>query len=123
LGTESIFQPKLNLLELPRGSFSKERPKMKCPKCQTENPDGMKFCGKCGNKLERVCPKCSFSNPPQFIFCGECGHDLGLPSKPIPKELSFEEKLAKIQRYLPKDLTQKILAQRDRHRGSEYFSG
>ena len=90
---------------------------MKCPKCQTENRDGMKFCGKCGNKLERVCPKCSFSNPPQFIFCGECGHDLGLPSKPIPKELSFEEKLAKIQRYLPKDLTQKILAQRDRIEG------
>ncbi|NWG01964.1 MAG: zinc-ribbon domain-containing protein [Syntrophaceae bacterium] len=21
---------------------------MKCPKCQTENPEGMKFCGECG---------------------------------------------------------------------------
>ena len=50
-------------------------------------------------------------------FCGECGHDLTLPSKPIPKELSFDEKLAKIQRYLPKDLTQKILAQRDKIEG------
>ncbi|MGO8990134.1 MAG: hypothetical protein ACLQGU_03555 [bacterium] len=55
--------------------------------------------------------------PPDRQFCGECGHDLGLPSKPIPKELSFEEKLAKLQRYLPKDLTQKILAQRDKIEG------
>src|SRR4030065_603186 len=65
---------------------------MKCPKCETENPDGMKF-------------------------CVECGHKLTLPAKPIPKELSFDEKLAKIQRYLPKDLTQKILAQRDKIEG------
>src|SRR5512139_2808054 len=90
---------------------------MKCPKCQAENPENLKFCGECGAKLEKVCPKCNFSNPPQFKFCGECGYDLNLPSKPIPKELSFVEKLAKIQRYLPKDLTQKILAQRDKIEG------
>jgi class 3 adenylate cyclase len=90
---------------------------MKCPKCQAENPEGMKFCVECGKKLEIICPKCGFGNSPNFKFCGECGHDLGLSSKPIPKELSFEEKLAKIQRYLPKDLTQKILAQRDRIEG------
>ena len=90
---------------------------MKCPKCQTENPENLKFCGECGAKLEKICPHCNSSNPPQFKFCGECGHDLGLPSKPIPKELSFEEKLAKTQRYLPKDLTQKILAQRDKIEG------
>ncbi len=90
---------------------------MKCPKCQFDNPEGMKFCVECGEKLEVICPKCGFSNSPIFKFCGECGHDLGLPSKPILKELSIEEKLAKIQRYLPKDLTQKILAQRDRIEG------
>ena len=90
---------------------------MKCPKCQTENSKNLKFCGECGAKLEKICPHCNSSNPPQFKFCGECGHDLGLPSKPISKELSFEEKLAKIQRYLPKDLTQKILAQRDKIEG------
>jgi class 3 adenylate cyclase/tetratricopeptide (TPR) repeat protein len=90
---------------------------MKCPKCQTENPENLKFCGECGAKLEKICLHCNSSNPPQFKFCGECGHDLGLPSKPIPKELSFEEKLAKIQRYLPKDLTQRILAQRHKIEG------
>jgi len=92
---------------------------MKCPKCQTENPEGMKFCVECGKKLETTCPKCGFGNSPISKFCGECGHDLSLPLRPIPKELSFEEKLAKIQRYLPKDLTRKILAQRDKIEGEQ----
>jgi class 3 adenylate cyclase/tetratricopeptide (TPR) repeat protein len=37
--------------------------------------------------------------------------------EPVPKELSFDEKLDKIQRYLPKGLTKKILSQRDRIEG------
>lgn len=90
---------------------------MRCPKCQFENPENLKFCGECGAKLEKICSYCNSSNPLQFKFCGECGRDLSLPSRPIPKELSFDEKLAKIQRYLPKDLTQKILAQRDKIEG------
>jgi class 3 adenylate cyclase/tetratricopeptide (TPR) repeat protein len=90
---------------------------MKCPKCQFDNPEGINFCGRCGARLEMVCPICNFANPPEFTFCGKCGHELFLPSKPIPKGLSFDEKLAKIQRYLPKDLTQKILAQRDKIEG------
>ena len=49
---------------------------MKCPKCEFENPSGIKFCGKCGVKLEKLCPRCNFSNPPEFEFCGECGYTL-----------------------------------------------
>jgi len=90
---------------------------MKCPTCETENPETRKFCSECGAKLQLICPQCGFETLPRDKFCGECGHDLGLPSKPIPKELSFEEKLAKIQRYLPKDLTEKILTQRDKIEG------
>jgi ribosomal protein L40E len=52
---------------------------MKCRTCQFENPAGMKFCGKCGIKLELVCPNCSASNPLEFQFCGECGHSLSEP--------------------------------------------
>jgi class 3 adenylate cyclase/tetratricopeptide (TPR) repeat protein len=90
---------------------------MKCQKCQFENPEGMKFCGDCGVKLEMTCPKCNSSNPPGFKFCGECGNNLSLPSVPLPKELSFDEKLDKIQRYLPKGLTEKILSQKKKIEG------
>ena len=90
---------------------------MKCPKCQHENPDTQKFCGECGAKLERVCPSCGSGNPPQYKFCGECGRNLTLPSEQIPKDLSFDEKIDKIQRYLPKGLTEEILAQRDKIEG------
>ncbi|NQU15874.1 MAG: hypothetical protein HQ561_17095, partial [Desulfobacteraceae bacterium] len=34
-----------------------------------------------------------------------------------PKDLSFDEKIDKIQRYLPKGLTEKILGQRDKIEG------
>ena len=90
---------------------------MKCPKCQFENLNGMNFCGKCGAKLEQICPQCNFSNPAEYEFCGKCGHNLTVPSEPVIKELSFDEKLDKIQRYLPKGLTEKILSQRDKIEG------
>ena len=90
---------------------------MQCPKCQFENPEGIKFCGHCGAKLEKMCPSCNSASPPNFKFCGECGHKLDAPVETSPKDLSFDEKLDKIQRYLPKGLTEKILAQRDRIEG------
>jgi hypothetical protein len=64
-----------------------------------------------------MCPQCDSENLPGDKFCGECGHNLNLPPEPALKELSFDEKLDKIQRYLPKGLTEKILAQRDRIEG------
>jgi predicted ATPase/class 3 adenylate cyclase len=90
---------------------------MQCPECQTENPDTQKFCGECGVKLEKACPGCGAKNPPHYKFCGECGHNISLPPEPPSKELSFDEKIDKIQRYLPKGLTEKILSQRDRIEG------
>ena len=60
---------------------------MQCPKCQFENPEGLKFCVECGNKLEAICPKCGFSNSPSFKFCGECGHNLQ-PPKEVFDEIS-----------------------------------
>jgi class 3 adenylate cyclase/tetratricopeptide (TPR) repeat protein len=79
---------------------------MKCPHCQFENPEGMKFCGKCGAKLERICPKCGSSNPPHFKFCGECGHDLTKPTETPPVDYQ------KPHSYTPKFLADKILTNR-----------
>ena len=90
---------------------------MKCPKCEYDNPEGMKFCGECGEKSERICPECNASNPPQFKFCGACGHSFTLPEEPSHRDLSFDEKLKDIQRYLPKGLTEKTLSQRDKIEG------
>jgi class 3 adenylate cyclase/tetratricopeptide (TPR) repeat protein len=91
--------------------------KMKCPKCQFENPDDSKFCFECGHKFELRCPHCDKALPINVKFCNECGHDLRIPSETPPKDLSFDEKLTKIQRYLPKGLTEKILSQKDRIEG------
>ena len=90
---------------------------MKCPKCQAENREGARFCNECGSKFELTCPDCGTTNRPGAKFCDECGHKLSLPSEPSPKDLSFDEKLDKIQRYLPKGLTEKILAQKGKIEG------
>jgi class 3 adenylate cyclase/predicted ATPase len=49
---------------------------LRCAKCNAENPEGKKFCGKCGSKLAGRCPKCGAENPADNGFCGECGTSL-----------------------------------------------
>ena len=90
---------------------------MQCPKCQFENREGAKFCLKCGEKLEFKCPVCGKQLPSEAMFCDECGYNLSFPSESATKDLSFDEKLNKIQRYLPEGLTEKILSQKDRIEG------
>jgi class 3 adenylate cyclase/tetratricopeptide (TPR) repeat protein len=63
---------------------------MKCPKCQTENPETRKFCSECGAKLLLICPQCGFENLPKDKFCGECGHKLEKEEPIERKEPSIE---------------------------------
>jgi class 3 adenylate cyclase len=56
---------------------------MRCSKCGFENPEGMKFCGRCTNPLALICPKCRFENPPGFKFCGQCTAPLSAAAPPI----------------------------------------
>jgi class 3 adenylate cyclase/tetratricopeptide (TPR) repeat protein len=91
---------------------------MICLRCQTENPEGKKFCGECGAKLEILCPNCKSSNLPQFKFCGDCGQPLSAPTS-APQAPPPLDPIAKLKRYLPTGLAEKILAQRDRIEGEK----
>ena len=79
---------------------------MKCPKCQSDNREGVKFCEECGAKLELVCPSCGANIPLGKKFCGECGHDLGAPKAAPPIDYSQPRS------YTPKFLADKILTTR-----------
>jgi hypothetical protein len=78
----------------------------------------MKCSVKCCAKPEMVCPNGDTSNSPDHNFCGGCGHSFPSPEHSrSPKDLCFDEKLAKIQKYLPRGLTEKILSQRTQMEG------
>ncbi len=65
---------------------------MKCPKCQSENPDRNQFCVKCGTPLQATslfssnesqkrqtvqnCPHCAHPNPAGSLYCENCGRSL-----------------------------------------------
>ncbi len=70
---------------------------MKCPFCQFENPEGSKYCNECSCRL---------------------AYSLASISKDVSlKDLSSDEILHKVRRYLPEGLTEKILAQKDKIEG------
>ena len=90
---------------------------MICPNCQTDNRDEAKFCNECGAKLEIICPECSNHNRAGSKFCDECGNNL-FPSPETSNQAPLlDEKIKKIQKYLPEGLTEKILSQKDRIEG------
>lgn len=92
---------------------------MKCPECGFESVDAARFCNECGVRLELSCPSCRARNPFASKFCCQCGHPMAPPESDTPWKVSFDEKIAKIQKYLPDGLTEKILSQKDRIEGEK----
>jgi class 3 adenylate cyclase/tetratricopeptide (TPR) repeat protein len=79
---------------------------MKCPECQTDNRDGVKFCEECGSKMEIKCPSCGAKIPLGKKFCGECGHKLD--ETPAPPSPDYDQPKS----YTPKFMADKILTTR-----------
>ncbi len=46
---------------------------MRCLQCDTDNPDGARFCIECGAALQNRCPNCGCENVARAKFCMECG--------------------------------------------------
>ena len=90
---------------------------MKCSKCRFENRVGVKFCIECGSGLLLRCTNCHRDNLSESKFCEECGSALKPASGKAPADLSFDEQLEKIKKYIPTGLTEKILSQRDKIEG------
>jgi class 3 adenylate cyclase len=80
---------------------------MRCPRCGSDTPEGMKFCIECAAPLERRCPQCDCANPPQAKFCGQCAAALSGPP-PAPSPVPPQPPL----RYTPGHLAEKILTSR-----------
>jgi len=49
---------------------------VKCPRCQFDNREGVKFCEECGTEMEVKCASCGAELPLGRKFCGECGQAL-----------------------------------------------
>lgn len=49
---------------------------MNCPRCQTANPTGARFCLNCGTPLPAACPACDAPIEPDSKRCHNCGHPL-----------------------------------------------
>src|SRR5262245_9341346 len=50
---------------------------MRCPSCNSQNPDDAKFCDVCGTSMPRRCHTCGATNRTTAKFCNECGAALG----------------------------------------------
>jgi Double zinc ribbon/Adenylate and Guanylate cyclase catalytic domain len=72
---------------------------MPCPRCQTQNDPGARFCEDCGARLEMACPSCGALVTAGKKFCRSCG----TPLTPEPT------RFGSLESYTPKHLAEKIL--------------
>ncbi len=90
---------------------------MQCKNCQFDNSANAKFCIECGAPIDFRCPNCNQVTSAVGKFCMECGFDLKTTKDTPPKDMSYEDKIDKLQRYLPKGITEKILSQKNKIEG------
>lgn len=83
---------------------------MICPSCKKEIRDGLKFCNKCGAKIESaepvsekteseskvICPNCGKELKPGQKFCNGCGTKIEATNSAEPPKTSSQTKSPKI---------------------------
>jgi tetratricopeptide (TPR) repeat protein len=93
---------------------------MKCQKCQSDNPEGVKFCGECGQLLQSqlTCPSCGHRNPGSVRFCHDCGHTLvePAPETPAPTQMpkSFANGRYQVKKFLGEGGKKKVYLVHDK---------
>ena len=99
---------------------------MICSVCSQPNEDHAKFCKQCGQPLDVCCPACQGLSRIGARFCGQCGQSLSQPatvasstisSAPSVHAPSLDDRLDRLQSYLPQYLADQILANRGRLQG------
>lgn len=96
---------------------------MICLACQRPNEDHARFCEQCGHPLEIRCATCNTPTRPWARFCSQCGQQLvsalSEGAQPVPEVPAAPpgSKLDQLQKYLPRHLVEKILANRGRLQG------
>src|SRR3989441_8437530 len=78
---------------------------MKCPRCQSENREGARFCRECGATFGAVCLSCGAKVEAGSKFCDGCGTLLDA----IPVSGPRASRFASPESYTPKHLVEKIL--------------
>jgi len=69
---------------------------MRCAECGTPADDGQRFCGACGQPLQRACANCGYENPPGHRFCGGCGTALTGEAAPTPQVAATERRVVSV---------------------------
>lgn len=90
---------------------------MKCTACDFENAELDQYCRKCGTLLTSICPKCGAESLLEDAFCGKCGYPLAANKGALSKNPAYDEKLNRLQRYLPAGIIEKILSQKEKLEG------
>ena len=96
---------------------------MKCPNCETQNPEDARFCFNCGTTLALECSNCGTTLPAKAKFCFNCGHTTSAAEKSQPAPESTQTPAPAIaettvadqsgqllQRYIPQGLLAKLEA-------------
>jgi uncharacterized membrane protein YvbJ len=65
------------------------------------------------------CPDCKNEVPNDSVFCNYCGHKLPPSTSLKNTEKRTSNDIAKIQRFLPKGLAEKILSQKGKIEGEK----